>query len=103
MEGLSSVRQDRQQQQGHDIGDLDRRVDGGTGCILVRIADRVAGDGGLVGFRTLHVLDAVLVGETVFERLLGIVPGAAAGGHRDGDENAVDDDAEERCAKRGEG
>ncbi len=37
------------------------------------------------------------------KRLLGVVPGAAAGGHRDRDEQAVDDDAEQRSAERREG
>jgi hypothetical protein len=45
------MRQHREQQQGHDIGDLDHRVDGRAGGVLVGIADGVAGDGGLVGFR----------------------------------------------------
>ena len=98
-----AVREHGEQQQRHDVGDLDRRVDGRAGSVLVGIADRVAGDRGLVRLRALHVLDAVLVDEAVLERLLGVVPGAAARGHRDGDEQAVDDDAEQRCAERGEG
>jgi hypothetical protein len=48
-------------------------------------------------------LDAVLVDEAVLERLLGVVPGAAAGGHRDRHEQAGDDDAEQHRAERREG
>ena len=44
MSGRSSVSQNRQQQQRYDIGDLDHRVYRGTSGILVRIANRVAGD-----------------------------------------------------------
>src|SRR5690606_16627253 len=72
-----SVRQYGQQQQRDDVGDLDRRVHRRAGRVLVGIADRIAGDGGLVGLRALEVLDAVLVGEAVLERLLGVVPRAA--------------------------
>src|ERR1700739_939046 len=43
------VCQNRQQQQRHDVGDLDHRVDGGTCRVLVGIADSIAGDRGLVG------------------------------------------------------
>ncbi len=44
----SAVREHGQQQQRHDVGDLDRRVDGRAGGILVGVADRVAGHRGLV-------------------------------------------------------
>ena len=40
--------QRRQQQQRDDIGDLDHRIDGGAGGVLVRITDGIAGDGRLV-------------------------------------------------------
>jgi outer membrane protein assembly factor BamE (lipoprotein component of BamABCDE complex) len=98
-----SVREHSQQQQRHDVGDLDRRVDGRAGGILVGIADRIAGDGSLVGFRTLFVLDAVLVDKAVLKGLLGVVPGAAARGHGNGDEEAVDDHAEQHRAECGKG
>ena len=45
------VRERRQKQQRHDVRDLDHRIDGRTGSVLVRIADRVASrhkDGGQV-------------------------------------------------------
>jgi hypothetical protein len=50
-------------------------------------ADGVAGHGRLVGVRALAAVVAVL------DVLLGVVPGAAARGHRDRDEQAGDDDA----------
>ena len=89
-------RQRREQQQRDDVGDLDHRVDGRAGGILVRIADRVAGHRGLMGFAALAAVIAV------FDILLGIVPGAAARGHRDGDEQAGDDHAEQQGADRGQ-
>ena len=42
------VREHGEQQQRDDVGDLDRRVDGRAGGVLVGIADRVAGHRGLV-------------------------------------------------------
>src|SRR5215210_3359443 len=61
-----------EQQQSDDVGDLDHRVDGWAGGVLVRVADRVTGDRGLVRFRALAAVIAVL------DIFLGIVPGAAA-------------------------
>src|SRR3546814_10669463 len=58
------------------------RVDRRPGGVLVGITDRIAGHGGLVGFRALAAVMAVL------DVLLGIVPGTAARGHRDRDEDA---------------
>jgi hypothetical protein len=43
------VRQHSQQQQRHDVGDLDHRVHGRTSGVLVGIADRIARDRSLVG------------------------------------------------------
>ncbi len=43
------VGEHREQQQRHDISDLDHRVDRGARRVLVRIADRIAGDGRLMG------------------------------------------------------
>src|SRR5207253_8790226 len=88
--------QGREQQQRDDVGDLDHRVDGGAGGVLVGIADRVAGHRGLVGFGALAAVIAV------FDIFFGVVPGAAAAGHRDGDEQAGDDYTEEQSADRGE-
>lgn len=45
-----AVRQHRQEQQRHDVRNLDHRVDGRTSGILVRIADGIAGHGCFVGF-----------------------------------------------------
>src|SRR3546814_2151323 len=59
--------QGREQEQGDDVGDLDHRVHGGAGGVLVGIADSVAGHGRLVGFRALAAVIAVL------DILLGIV------------------------------
>ena len=65
--------QHRQQQQRHDVGDLDHRVDSGASGVLVGIADRVAGHRGLMGLGTIATQMAVL------DVLLGVVPGTAAG------------------------
>ena len=47
------MRQHRKQQQRHDVGDLDHRVDRGAGGVLVGIADRVSGHRRLVGVGAL--------------------------------------------------
>ena len=44
------VGQNRQKQERHDISDLDHWVHGRAGCILVRIANRIAGHRGFVSF-----------------------------------------------------
>ncbi len=44
LSGQISVSQDRQQQQRYDIGNLDHRVYCRASGILVRVANRVAGD-----------------------------------------------------------
>ena len=93
-----SVREDRQQQQRHDVGDLDHRIDGGARRVLVGIADGVAGHRRLVGVGALAAVVAV------FDVLLGVVPRAAARGHRDRDEQARHDHAEQHradCRERG--
>src|SRR5690606_24926981 len=79
---LPPLLQQRDQEQGHDVDDLDQRVDGRAGGVLVGIAHGVAGDRGLVRLGTLAAEVAIL------DVLLGVVPGAAAGGHRDGHEQA---------------
>lgn len=47
------------QQQCHDVDDLDHRIDGGPGGILVGVAHGVAGNGGLVRIGTLAAVVAV--------------------------------------------
>jgi hypothetical protein len=86
--------QQRHQQQRHDVDDLDQRVDGRARGVLVRIADGVAGHRRLVGVGTLAAEVAFL------DVLLGVVPGAAAGAHRDRDEQARDDRADQQAAER---
>jgi hypothetical protein len=61
-----SAREHSQEQQGHDVGDLDHRVHRRAGRVLIGIADGVASDRGLVGFRALEVLLAFRVGEAIF-------------------------------------
>src|SRR6202047_3334061 len=101
--GASSTREDDEQQERDDIGDLDRRVDSRTGGVLVGVADGVPGHRRLVRLAALEVFGAVLVDKTVLKTLLCIVPGAAAGRHRNRHEKPVDDDAEERRAQCREG
>src|SRR5438309_1840219 len=64
----TSMRQNRQQQQRHDVGDLDHRVHGRTRGVLVGIADGVAGHRGLVGVGALAAVMAVL------DVFLGVIP-----------------------------
>lgn len=45
-----AMRQHRQQQQRHDVGDLDHRVHRRARRILVRVANSIASDSGLMGF-----------------------------------------------------
>ena len=90
----SLFHQQRNDQQCHDVDDLDQRVDGRTGGVLVGIADGVAGDRRLVGLGTLAAEVAVL------DVLLGVVPGAAAGGHGNGHEQTGDDGAHQHTAER---
>src|SRR5438876_7352857 len=73
---------ERHYEERHDVDDLDQRVHRRAGGVLVRIAHRVAGDGRLVRLGTLAAVVAVL------DVLLRVVPGAAAGAHRDRDEEA---------------
>src|SRR5947209_8227667 len=76
-----------------DVRDLDHRVDRRAGGVLVRVADRVARDCGLVGVGALAAVEAVL------DQLLRVVPGAAARGHRDGEEEPGDDRPDEQAAE----
>ena len=66
----------------------------GPAVSLYGIADGVAGHRRLVGVGTLAAVVAV------FDVLLGVVPGAAAGGHRDRDEETGDDGADQHAAER---
>src|SRR5690242_15018134 len=74
--------QRRQKQKGDNVGDLDHRIDGRTGGILVGIADRITRHRGLVGVAALAAVIAVL------DELLGVVPGTPATGHRYGEEKS---------------
>ena len=89
------MRQDGEQQQGHNIGDLDRRIDGRTGSILIGVADSIAGHRGFMSIRTLEMLHAILIDKAIFKALLGIVPSAAARSHRNGDKQTIDDHAQQ--------
>jgi hypothetical protein len=44
-ETVAALLDERDDEQGHDVDDLDHRVDGGTRRVFIRVADRVAGDG----------------------------------------------------------
>ena len=65
----------------------------GPGGVLVGIADGVARDRRGVRVGALAAVRAVL------DQLLGVVPRAAAGGHRDGQEEAGHDRADEQAAE----
>src|ERR1022692_2798573 len=84
---------ERDDQDRHDVRDLDHRVDRRPGGVLVGIADGVAGDGGGVSLGALATVEAVL------DQLLRVVPRAAARGHRDREEQAGDDRADEQAAE----
>src|SRR6516162_4581841 len=55
-----SVCQHGKEQERYNVGDLDHRVDGWAGSVLVGIADGVAGHGRLVGVGALAAEMAVL-------------------------------------------
>ena len=74
-------------------GDLG--VDGRAGRVLEGVADGIAGDGRLVGLGALAALVACL---NVF---LGIVPEAAGVGHKQGQQKAAGDIAQEETADGG--
>src|SRR5262245_58096698 len=85
---------ERHQQQRNDIDDLDERVDSRPRRVLVRITHRVTRHRGLVRIR------ALAAEVTFLDVLLRVVPRATAGGHRDGDEDAGHDRADEEPAER---
>ena len=72
------LHQERYHQKCNNIQDFDHRVDGRTCGILVRIANRIARHRRLMSVRTLQMLLAILIDETVLERFLGVIPSAAA-------------------------
>src|SRR5512140_689779 len=82
---LAHLVQKRNNQQRNNVDDFNHRVDSGTCGILVRIADRIAGNGSLMGVAALAAMVAV------FDKLLGVIPGAAAGGHGNGDKDPGND------------
>jgi hypothetical protein len=84
----------RHHQQRHDVDDLDQRVDRRAGGVLVGVAHGVAGDRRLVGLGALAAVVAF------FDVLLGVVPRAAAGAHRDRHEQAGHDRAHQQAAER---
>src|SRR5579864_5892540 len=71
----------RRNQDGNDVDHLDHGVDRWSGRVLVRIADRVTGDGRRVG---LAALPSVV---TVLDVLFRVIPGATARGHLNGEED----------------
>src|SRR5262245_49599361 len=84
---------DRGDQDRDDVRDLDYGGDRRGGGGLVRIADRGARDRGGVSFGALAAVGAVL------DELLRVVPGAAARGHRDREEETRDDRADQQAAE----
>src|SRR5690606_1746061 len=83
---------DAGEDEGHRVDYLDERVDGGAGGVLVRVTHGVADHGCSVGLGTLAAVVAVL------DVLLGVVPGAAAVGHRQRHHQAGRDHADEQPA-----
>ena len=77
----------RYQQKGDNVDDLNQRVDCRAGRVLVGVAHGIAGDRGFVCIGALAAVVAL------FDILFRIVPGAAAGTHRNRDEKAGDDGA----------
>jgi len=83
----------RDDQQRHDVDDLDQRVDGRTCGVLVGIAY------GITGYRRLVGLGAFTSKVVVLNVLLGVVPCTTTGGHGDGHEQAGDDRADQHAAQ----
>src|SRR5208337_2589982 len=90
---MTVLDQQRHDEQGHDVDHLDHGVHGGAGGVLVRVAHGVAGDRGFMGIGALAAVEAV------FDGLLGVIPGAAAGGHGNGQEQAGDNGADEHATQ----
>ena len=85
--------EERYEKKCNNVQDFDHRVDGGASGIFVGVAYGVAGDRSFVGVRALAAV------ETVFNGLLGVIPGAAAGGHGNSQEQPGDDGADEHAAQ----
>ena len=80
-------------QQRHDVDDLDQGIDRRAGSVLVRVANGVSSHSGLVGLGTFTAKIALL------DILFGIVPGATASTHRDGDKETGHDRAHQQSAQ----
>ena len=87
------LQQERNHQQGHNIEDLDHRVNGRAGGIFVGVAYGVAGNGGFMG------IGALATQVTVFDVFFGIVPGSATGGHGQGHEHTRNNGTNEQAAE----
>ena len=81
---LPLPKNDRDDQDGHDVRHLNHRIDGGAGRVFIGVANRVTGYRGLVGGRSFASM------LTVFDQFLGVIPSSTAGSHRDGDEKTRD-------------
>ena len=80
----------RHNEQGHNVDDFDQRIDGGASRVLVGVTHGVTGYSCFVRFRAFA---AVM---TIFNIFFRIVPCATARGHREGDEQAADNHAEQQ-------
>jgi outer membrane protein assembly factor BamE (lipoprotein component of BamABCDE complex) len=87
----------------HDVGDLDHRVHGRAGGVLVRIADGITGDGSLVGFEPFSCLTPSLSTKPSSKDFLALSQAPPPGSHRDGHEEAVDDHAQKHRTDCGKG
>src|SRR5204863_5948977 len=88
-----ALEKDRDDQDRDDVHDFDHGIDRRAGGILVRVAHGVAGDAGLVSFAVFAAVVAFL------DELLGIVPGAATGGHGNAHEETGDNTADQHAAE----
>src|SRR5690349_18525942 len=74
------LKENRDDQDGHDVDHFDHRIDRWTGRVLIRIADGITGHG-------RGVRKGSFAAEIAFlDILLGIIPRSATGSHGDGDE-----------------
>ena len=85
---------DGRDDQGHQVHDLDHRVQRRAGRIFQRVADGIADNGRLVIFAVLAAVVAV------FDILLGVVPGPAGVGHEHRLQQAGENDAGQEAAQR---
>ena len=84
----------RHNQQRHNVDDLDQWVNRWACSVFVRVAYGVASDCSFVRVRAF----AAVV--TVFNVLLCVIPSAAAGTHRNSDEQAGNDGAHQHATQR---